>query len=464
MPVRYNFRAKSSVEPYSHSHSFKSEKDAVTALKSIIKNVCKNDLACVLRAISHPSLPSPNYRKSVYNYLRIMFLSDKMPSYSNIDYSDYEGNRQGNTFEEIVGAGDFENNLISPINTVNNHGFFYNYDFDDPTHYERCLGFIFAASKHCMRLVFNNFLSVNMFLYQTSNSIKFRFYGETVQIDVEIERIDGVLPPSIEAGVYRPILLSLLQDGMMRPIGEKFDIDAPESTIKDALIRDILARLNNENCSAMIPKLSFSTLTIERAIESFKKLGYNIAKAGGSYYLPPLIKKSDADLILEAIKFSALDENEKDALVRKFTVESGIKRHEFNEETEFPLPKRLSRDDKWTDSEYPIIIYNMLRLCARPLLRTSDDGEENLQDLIETNYGVHIRRQTISSHISSMIQMGLPIKKEAGKVSFDTSGDALSIEDVEKIKLCISESKYCSDASKNHLISTINSKFPFGKY
>ena len=462
MSTCYKIQGKLCYQPYDPK-PFNTMTEACAHLKKIIRENC--DMSAELAAIATDGLPSPKYRASVYKYLETLFNTGKYPSVDMIDYSDYEGERR--SFPAKMSADDME--YASGYEKI--LGFLELYSNENVSSYERSLGFIFSASERGMHLEFldsRNDLRTICYFYRRVGLAAFGFepmgQGRT-PFDLRIFKTEGELPTTLSGSFYSAMLLSiLLGETQPRPITlteeqiRRFGDDDPNECLVWKLNSDIYAKMNED--FVLPAEIKLSDRTIERYVDAINELGYKVEKLENEYYIPPLICRRDAELILHCVKNSDLAEDEKYDLIQKFETESGYHRYaeDYLEESATPVPQHKD----WKAGYYSLIILNMLRLCDRPMLVTSAK-KENLKALIEKYYGVKIGRVAISDNIKAMMAMGLPIKKEEGGYAFDTD-NALNKADLDTLKNCIAESDILENNTKENLIKKIEEKFPFGAY
>lgn len=462
MSEYYVLQIKTNVNYNGYIHPFETKKNALKYLKENIIKRCNIDKE--LNFIGRKNAPSPEYRKSVYEYLQAMFSNDTY-SHKMINYCDYKGEKRFCTVEDIVGND--ENTYEDTNYYIHSRGFYDNEKFEIPSEYENSLGFVFAANNKGMRLTIDD-LGTTIFFYESNGAVEFRLHGD-IQIDARIEKTGEDNIKCIGETYYTPMLLSFFKDGICAPItldedefSEKYYQKDPESCLKFKFEHTILSKLNES--FIMVKKLTLSESAINDHIKSIKKIGYTVQKApNGNYYMPPFINKSDATIIIESIQAAKISDTEKEILIKKFKFEFGVTRKSIGDfdEGEFPAPKRC----EWDKREYGIIIFNMLRLLERPVLQSSNSKnckKENLHDLIKAHYGVDICRSTIDRNLKDMINIGLPIKKVNNGVMFDMT-DALGKAEFDSILKCIATYNI-SENEKNRLIQKLNNKFPIGKY
>ncbi len=453
---------------------FESLSDALAYMKKMIRENCTIDVE--LNEINNNRLPAKKYRASVVRYLEELFIKDTFPSYKMIDYSDYIGTPRKfdlDSFDEFV---EFE-------------------EFGSITVFENVLGFIFVAGEDGMQLAFNGRNSHTICCFKRYKDMAFFGveYWETGRkgIDVRIRKSEKDLSARPYGSFYSPLLLDILlkQTGMRRINLKHEEVtslkeETPEHSL-EWMMRDILyTKMNSIYDGFVLPsRLSFSgeneenEKLIEKYISTLNDFGYNVKmdtykshtidyknddiyRDINSYYIPPFICKHDSDIILDCINNSALSENEKEELVKKFKKEAGCHRYSKNDSEESALPQ--PRRHNWSDRHYALIIYHTLRFCARPLPKFSKN-KESIQGLALKYYNVEIdRKKTIPNHAASMVAMGLPIQNVNGKHCFDTSKLLLK-DDIDNIEKCITDSNI-AESEKNHLIQKLNDKFPIGKY
>ncbi len=463
MPTCYDLQGKLCYQPY--EGRFKTMTEACTHLKKLIRENCKMDEE--LSAIAQNGLPSPKYRASVFKYLYTLFNTGKYPTADMIDYSDYRGTSR--SFPAKTDEEDAE--CVTGYEKA--LGFVELYSNENVSSYDRSLGFIFSVGKNGFHLEFlesRNDLRTICYFYRQEGLAAFGFEpmekGRTA-FDVRIFKTEGELPTTLSGSFYSAMLLSiLLRETEPRPIAltedqiRRFGDDDPDACLMWKLNSEIYTKMNED--FVLPAEIKLSDRTIERYIDAMKVLGYGVKKNENGYYIPPFICRRDAELILHCVKNSALDEDLKIKLVEKFEEESGYYRYaeDYLEESAVPVPCHKS----WKAGYYSLIILNMLRLCDRPMLVTSNK-KENLKDLIKKHYGekLKIGRVAISDNIKAMMAMGLPIKKEEGGYAFDTR-NTLNKADIDTLKNCIAESDILESKTQENLIKKIEEKFPFGAY
>lgn len=450
MAKAYTLQEKRYVQ--TDEEGYESLSAALLGLKKMIQKNC--DINSELNAISNNRLPAPKYRLSVYRYLATFFLEDRFPSYKMIDYSDYEG---------IPREFDPDS--------------FYEFDeFTDITDFEYKLGFVFSVGKKGMRL---GFIRPNLMTYCFFKKYDdSAFFGiEYMQqnrmgLDARIFKSDKNLPPKLSGSFYPVLLLDILlkESNMCRiniPLEEvkNMSVDEeqnPSNCLSWRMEELLYAKMNQ---GFILPsKITFDEGTLEGYINLLKRFGYTVNKNEDKYYIPPFICKKDTDIILDCINGAKISHFSKLFLIEKFKSEIGY--HRFSkddfEESTMPMPFHRDKGDEWSAGYYSLIIYNLLRLCARPL-PISSEKKESIQSLAEKYYGVEIdRKKAIPNNAAAMATMGLPIQKVDGKYCFDTS-KLLSKDDMDALVKCISESNI-SESKKESLIKELDEKFPIGKY
>lgn len=442
-----------------------------------------------LALIARKDAPSPNYRKSVYRCLESFFHKGRFRP-EIIDYSDYEGMVRSFPPEYAHEEdAEYESGYEYRMDFIE-HFEFYGSSITD---YDRRMGFVFAVSPTGM------FLQVLGTVWRDVRSIcRFQICGdeyafnyelreqmdnsERVSVHIRVVKRRGKNPLRIEGSAYSVMLLDMLLNEQNPITIEKAETDDDgclQSQLNDALYE----KINSEECISL-SEYNLSEETIKRYITAIGKIGYcvqddasiqremNYAGAKPTpitwvkhkYYIPPLICRTDAALILQAVQES--DVPDKVALAEKFTKESGCHRYSEGSDKEMDWPLPYTRDkgskDRWKPSCYSLMIFNILRLADRILPVTSIKGD-NLQILIAQHYGVEIQREALANNLSSMVVAGLPIKKVKGGYVFDRE-KVLSIADLDAIKECVAHSANLSDVTKALLIAKLEVKFPLGKY
>ena len=472
MPKAYVLEEKRYIQ-ISHE-GFENFSEALAYMKKMISENCTIDVE--LNAIKNKRLPAPKYRESVARYLEELFTKDNFPSYKSIDYSDYIGE-------------------LRKFDPDSFHGFVEFNEFDRVTRFDDTLGFIFVAGENGMQVAFNGRCS-NMLCY-------FKRYKDTAffeveywesgrkGLDVRIHKSEKDISVRPYGSFYSLLLLDiLLKQTQMRRINLKHEEvtelkeETPDNSLEWMMRNVLYTKMNSIYDGFILPsRLTFSGENeenenlIEDYISTLNDFGYDVKKDTykwhtidyknddiyrdiNSYYIPPFICKHDSDIILDCIKDSALPKSEKEELVKKFKTEAGCHRYSKNDFEESALPQPHHND--WSDRYYALIIYHILRFCARPLLKSSKN-KESIQGLALEYYGVKIdRKKSIPNHAASMVAMGLPIQCINGKYCFDTSKLLLK-EDIDTLVKCITESNL-AESEKAHLIQKLNDKFPIGKY
>lgn len=407
---------------------FHNMNDALFYMKEMISKAC--NIEKELAFISSNNLPSPKYRRSVCEYLYTFFYKKKFPSLNVIDYSDYKG--EDHTFD----IDDF---------------YYYDEQFEI-TEYDEKLGFIFYVGKDGMHLSFLNGLGTMIAFKRNNIEASFVFEAwekDRPAIEIRIIESNDKLPPKLIGSFYPVLLLEELLNGTKTPI--KSDSN------NNALIRIMEQKLFDKmNKDVILPsKLTFTERVIKDYLKQIEKMGYEIKSDGKDYYVPPFICKSDANLIINAIRNSNLLKEVKNQLIDRFIKISGYNRFAKNELEESPIHKPSSTS--WSKGDYSLIVYHMLKLLSKPVLVTSKK-KESIFELIRINYGFEKmpKRQTIENEINSMIAIGLPIKRVSGGVVFNAE-DKLSPKEKEAIIECIKNNNNLS-INKKHLIAKIDEK------
>ena len=474
MGVCYSVHGKSE-NGYIDGKRFGTKREAEIAIKKLIMKNC--DICPELRAISRKGLPSPKYRASVVEYLKVFFLSGKHPSCEMIDYSDYAGDIR--SFPPVRDPEEEE----YATGCERKMGFIEHYDNQNVSDYDRELGFIFSVGKPGMHLEFLGtqypYLGSRYTFRICPEGVIFNFepgseIGGRPAVDLRSCINHGNIPPKLTGSFFTVMLLDmLLNETQPLPISlsDQDDKD-PDACLEWMMESELYTRMNDD--FVLPAALKLSDRTIGRYIELFKDFGYdvkdqqrewqeedykgdNIHRVEHKYYIPPFICKRDADRIISCVENSSIDSEQKSELIEKFKNMSGYHRFSADifEESDLPMPKHI--DDGWSNKYFSLIIWNMLRLCGRSLPVTNSKGE-NIKDLIETHYGVEIRRAAISTNIKSMMAMGISIKEDKREYLFDTSAQ-LSASQMEVLKNCIADG-----ADGEYLISRLDKKFPMGAY
>ena len=469
MAVCYSFESKR----YYKADGIKAKtlKEAKSLLKKMICESCS--IIDELKAISKKSLPSPKYRASVCKYLEKLFsLSEEFPSSDIIDYSDYQGEILEFCPDDFESIGDVDFFDYADENDVN-------------------LGFVFAVSNEGAALEFlssQNDLMTKCFIKLSDDEIKFSF--ETFKenrpsLDVRINKVEGTFPKMLTGSFYLVLLLDeLLHQNKKCQIEPKILIDysmekaqeIKEVSEKDNYLPFLLSEriLDKMQKKFVLPsEIMRSPITFVRDIDKLKKFGFGIENDQRNitcynyngkpnttvinrYYIPPFICKKHADDIITAINNSCADEEKKVGLINKFKAAAGYNRvcEDDDQEMNYSLPKI----DQWDKGLSSLVMFYVLRLCARPLPVTSDEGE-SLQGLIEKHFGVELKKNAMISNLNSMTKIGLPIiEVEKNKYCFDTS-ELLLKNDLNEIVGYIANDNSLSNHRKEELIRKINTKF-----
>lgn len=474
MPVCYSFESKQ----YYKTDGMKAKtlKEAKGLLKKMICESCS--IMDELKAISKKSLPSPKYRASVCKYLEKLFsLSDEFPSSDIIDYSDYYGEILELYLEDFESISDLEL-------------------FDYANENDVKVGFVFYAGADGMALEFLNSvnnLMTKCFVKFSDDKIIFSyepFKSNRPSLDVRINKVEGTFPKMLTGSFYLVLLLDellhqnkkcqiepkILIDYSMEKAREIKEVNEEDGYLSFLLSERILDKM--QKVFVLPSEVRRSPITIERDIDKLIKFGFDvkddkrefslcdykgdsISSVINRYYVPPLICKNDADDIITAINNSCVDEEKKVNLINKFKVEVGYNRVCENDcqEIDYPLPQIK----EWDKGMSSLIMFYMLRLCARLLPVTSDRGE-SLQSLIKEHFGVELKKNAMISNLNSMQKIGLPII-DVGKneYCFDTS-ELLSKNDLDEIVNYIANDNSIYQNRREQLIRKINNKFIIEKY
>ncbi len=444
------------------------------------------DIKPELKRISQDGLPSPKYRASVYKYLSIFFKTGKWPSADMIDYSDFQGKKRPFPPREPDEEMDTEYEIFLGFHET------YRNDYREITEYDYNLGFVFAVNKLGFHLeMLGESMDTVAFYFRGKRGFNaFAFNPIRREYDpnprgswhMRIQSSD-VKQLTMLTGSYPVVMLLslLLKATKKKPINfdademDKLEIDTSDLCLAWELREELYDKINNERF--VLPKKTrFDDTTLEGYIERLIYFGYDVKTVRSEikdynyngkpreikeYYIPPFICKRDSNLIIQCIKDSTLSKKQKQDLVQKFRSESGCHRYSKDdlEESDNPTPSKKD----WKDNDYALIIYTTLRLCARPLVLTSNTKDitkkkENLKDIIAKYYGAPNRRQTISDNINSMIAVGLSIKEEGNKIVFDIS-EILTVEDLVLIENCIMQNITVDTDTKISLINKLKTKF-----
>ena len=491
MAIYYDLQGKTGhAEPITKGNGrYNTRKDSYLAMKKIIEEHC--DINPELCAISRENLPSPKYRASVIRYLKIFFKTERHPSYEIIDYSDYGGKIR--TFPPVRDAEEEEyaTGYEKKMGIVE----YYDYeDNNDITSYDKELGFIFSVGKFGMHLQFLGTTKPGLnsrYMFQNcTEGLAFNFEpgngDKRVALDLRSFKNTGEKSVIHSGSFYTVMLLNiLLQKKETCPVSlhenDKLhdDYDEPDSCLMFEMESEIYKKINDD--FNLTSDLKPSAKKIEDDINRLKAFGYNIneeilsfeeincenkayIRKMKKYYISPFVCKKDSNVIIDCIKKSNMPQFSKSRLIEKFKSEIGY--HRFSkddfEESTMPMPFHRDKGDEWSAGYYSLIIYNLLRLCARPL-PISSKKKESIQDLAEKYYGGEIdRKKAIPNNAAAMVAMGLPIQKVDGKYCFDTS-KLLSKDDMNDLVKCITESNI-AESEKKRLIKKLDEKFPIGKY
>lgn len=435
MAKAYVLQEKMCTQTY--ADGFESLSAALGGLKKILRENC--DIRPELAAISKEGLPAPKYRASVCKYLETFFYKDRFPSYTMIDYSDFEG-------EPVEFDGEWA-------------GY---YDFDwDIADFERKLGFSFSAGKQgiCLKIIRGPIRTACYFLKSDENAFFGIEYwdGKRQALDARIVKSDRDLPPKLSGSFYPVLLLENLLH-----TDKKCSLMPSGSGKEDCLLeemQDVLYDAMNEDC-VLPSKLTFDKGTLQDYIKLLRDLGYTVKKLEDAYYIPPFICDKDSQLIWRCIADADIGEDAKRKLKSKFRKVVGCYRFSEDdmEESDLPVPHH----DDWSAGSYGLIIYTMLRLCARPLMKCSEK-KDSIQGMAKKYYGVEIdRKKSIPNNAAALVALDLSVKEENGKYCFDTKKLLLQ-EDMDTLVKCIAESDL-AESEKQRLIEKLNDKFPVGKY
>ena len=441
-----------------------------------------------LAKIAKNGLPSPKYRASVYKYLSIFFKTGKWPSADIIDYSDFQGKKRPFPPKEPDEEMDTEYESFLGFHET------YRNNYRNITEYDCNLGFVFAVNDLGFHLeMLGESMDTVAFYFRGKNSFRaFAFNPVRREYDPNPRgswhmRIQASVDRQLTmlTGSYPVVMLlsSLLKATKKKPINfdeyemDKLEIDTADLCLAWELREELYNKINNEQF--VLPKKTrFDDTTLEGYIKRLIHFGYDvktvktkikeynysgnpIQRVIKEYYIPPFICKRDSNLIIQCIKDSTLPKKQKGTLVQKFKSESGCLRYSKDDLEESKIPTPSKKD--WKDNDYALIIYNALRLAARPLPITSNTKDiakkkENLTDIIVKYYGATDRRQTISDNIKSMIAVGLLVKEEGKKIAFNIN-EILTVEDLALIENCIMQSITVNTDTKISLINKLKTKF-----
>lgn len=447
MAKAYTLQEKRYVQ--TDAEGYESLSAALLGLKKMIQENC--NINPELNAIYNKRLPAPNYRLSVCKYLATFFFKDKFPSYKMIDYSDYEG-----------APRKFDPDSFSEFK-----------EFTDITDFEYQLGFVFSVGENGMRL---GFIGHNLMTYCFFKKYDdMAFFGieymqqDRTGLDARIFKTDKDLPPKLSGSFYTILLLDVLlkERNMCRinvPLEEVKNMSMeeeqnPSNCLSWKMEEWLYAKMNQ---GFILPsRITLDEGTLAGYIDLLKKFGYTVNKNEDKYYIPPFICKKDTDIILDCINGAKMAHFSKSFLSEKFKSEVGYYRFSENGNEESEMPKPCHKDT-WSAGYYALIIYDLLRLCARPL-PISSEKKESIHGLASKYYGVEIdRKKAIPNNAAAMVAMGLPVQKIDGKYCFDTS-KLLSKDDMDALVKCITESNI-TESEKKRLIEKLDEKFPIGKY
>lgn len=453
----------------------KSLKDAKGLLKRMICESCS--IMPELRAINNPQLPSPKYRASVCRYLKMLFdPTADFPTPDMIDYSDFDGEPLDFYAEDYQSIIDVEL-------------------YDRADEYDVSLGFVFGVGKDGMVIEFLNSVNSLMtkcFITLSDESILFSFETLTKgrpSLDVRISKVEGTYPKMLTGSFHLVCLLDELlhrsgkcqieprdlEDFSFENIGQIKELSDNDHYLYYVL-SDRIFECMQEN-HVLPSDVNRSPITIGRDMDKLYDFGFeikndrrqltlcdykgdNVTHVIDRYYIPPLICKKDADVIINSIN-EFCSEERKNILIEKFKNEAGYIRAIENdtEEMNYPLP----RTEEWSKGFSSLIMFYMLFLCARPLAVTSDDGE-SLQGLISEHFGVELKKNAMLSNLNSMAKIGLPITEVKKNVyCFDTNVKLLD-NDLDEIKGSIRANSHLNEYRKDELIRKINRKFLSGKF
>lgn len=420
---------------------FYSLNDALSYFKKVVLENC--NINKELDYILNEPLPSLNYRKSVYNYLNMLFYKKEIPSYKMIDYSDYDDEPCIFDSSEYI---DVEQDFA-----------------DEASELDLKLGFTFCVGLEGMHLIFTKKLLTIIHFEKTKDSLFFVFEPfdkSRKSIEIKLLKNEDYVLPKITGSIYPVMLFSLFTNGLKCPIKANSKSNSRKGLVYE-MSRYLLLNVNQKQ--SIPSKSSFTERVIKDYINVIKKFGFDINEDNKEYYLPPFICKKDCMTVFSCIENSSLSNICKDELSKKFMFDSGYLRYAKDdlEESNIHIPSKK----KWCPNDYSFIIYQTLRLYPRFLPITSIK-KENLHNIIQTNYQIDKmpKRQTLSDNIKSMIAINLPIRKSKTKVSYLFTYKELLKEDVDKIILCIEENTCIDSKEKDTLIKKIKSKFIIGTY
>ena len=453
------------------SGEFPTKEKAFAHMMEAMGRYC--DLGPELMLIARNGAPSPRYRKSVYKNLSKFFYQGKPIRVETIDYSDFSGEvRSFPPAREEFATGYEERMGIVE---------YYGYARQDITEYDRKLGFIFSAGAIGFHVQFVDPKVRSSCMFQLcGEEYAFNYESGTMghaSVDIRVVKREGSIPARIESATYPALLLEiLLNEREMRPIVADVSKDGdPNACLLWRFNHELYEKMNSAQCTAL-SEIEVSSDRIKGYMDAIEKVGYGVItkmkksyeinfsgkrpipvnKVERKYYIPPLICRADAELILRSIRESDL--LDKDKLAEKFMNESGYYRYAEDPEEEAQISLPHKSDEGWMPSCYSLMILKILRLMDHAVPATSGTGV-SLQSLITQHYGKEIYRVTINEHLSSMIAAGLPIEKVTGGYVID-SKRVLTRGNLSTITDLIAQDKKLCNATKERLIRKIEEKFP----
>ena len=344
----------------SYSHALQGIKDELVLMEEKLKLKVKlNYVRGKYSKLPKNKILSPRYRESVYQFWMEFLAQGTIPSNFDIDYSDYKFSAVDEDIDE--------------------------YDFDDPydwyeTIYDACegmfqfemgenqLGFSFLKSSCGAIIAFQGHSILSYTIGGEPYKFLFNLHFEKIALGKPLNLDFCILPAASKAYPAKTATSLMILDALLcgQWVSTEDIINMVQETycVTPIMFFDKIPALNGTT----------STKTVFRCIEALKELGYNIQTAP------------------DKRNFFRICDPE--------PLEKGL----------VPISKK--EKDDWEPSLYPVIIYNTLLQCDKPIpIFTKHEDKDSLQKMIECLYGCEIDRKAISRHITTMQLMGCKISQ-----------------------------------------------------
>lgn len=351
----------------SYSHALQGIKDELVLMEEKLKLKVKlNYVRGKYSKLPKNKIPSPRYRESVYQFWMEFLAQGTIPSNFDIDYSDYKFSAVDEDIDE--------------------------YDFDDPYDWhetiygayeglfpfemgENQLGFSFLKSSCGAIIAFQRHSVLSYTIGGEEDNFLFNLHFEKIALGKPLNLDFCILPAASKVYPAKTATSLMILDALL--CGEWVSAE------------DIIDIVQNRYCVTpimffdKIPALNGTTSpkTVFRCIEALRELGYDI--------------QFDPD------KRNFFRIGDPEPLKKGLVPISKKPKKEEDEE-----------EDDWEPSLYPVIIYNTLLQCDKPIpIFTKHEDKDSLQKMIKRLYGCEIDRKAISRHITTMQLMGYKISQ-----------------------------------------------------